>query len=127
MRYMTDDLRIKEIKELAPPSHLLREYPCDEKTSLTVFEAREAIHRILHGEDDRIVVVIGPCSIHDPQAALDYARRLKGRARASEIGARNRDARLLREAAHDGRLEGIDQRSRPRRQLSHQPRIARGT
>ena len=53
MRYMTDDLRIKEIKELAPPSHLLREYPCDEKTSLTVFEARESIHRILHGEDDR--------------------------------------------------------------------------
>ena len=78
MRYMTDDLRIKEIKELAPPSHLLREYPCDEKTSLTVFEARESIHRILHGEDDRIVVVIGPCSIHDPQAALDYARRLQG-------------------------------------------------
>ena len=77
MRYMTDDLRIKEIKELAPPSHLLREYPCDEKTSLTVFEARESIHRILHGEDDRLVVVIGPCSIHDPQAALDYARRLK--------------------------------------------------
>jgi len=52
MRYMTDDLRIKEIKELAPPSHLLREYPCDEKTSLTVFEARTAIHRILHGDDD---------------------------------------------------------------------------
>ncbi len=78
MRYMTDDLRIKEIKELAPPSHLLREYPCDEKTSLTVYEAREAIHRILHGEDDRLVVVIGPCSIHDPIAALEYARRLHG-------------------------------------------------
>ncbi len=76
MRYMTDDLRIKEIKELAPPSHLLREYPNDEKTSLTVFEAREAIHRILHGIDDRLVVVVGPCSIHDPQAALEYARRL---------------------------------------------------
>ena len=78
MRYMTDDLRIKEIKELAPPSHLLREYPCDEKTSLTVFEARESIHRILHGLDDRLVVVIGPCSIHDPKAALEYARRLHG-------------------------------------------------
>ena len=78
MRYMTDDLRIKEIKELAPPSHLLREYPCDEKTSLTVFQARESIHRILHGLDDRLVVVIGPCSIHDPKAALEYARRLQG-------------------------------------------------
>jgi 3-deoxy-7-phosphoheptulonate synthase len=77
MRYMTDDLRIKEIKELAPPSHLLREYPCDERTSATVFEARNAIHRILSGDDDRLVVVIGPCSIHDPRAALEYAARLK--------------------------------------------------
>ncbi len=77
MRYMTDDLRIKEIKELAPPSHLLREFPCDESASHTVFDARNAIHRILHGMDDRLVVVIGPCSIHDPKAALEYADRLK--------------------------------------------------
>ena len=77
MRYMTDDLRIKEIKELAPPSHLLREFPCDESASRTVFDARNAIHRILHGMDDRLVVVIGPCSIHDPRAALEYAQRLK--------------------------------------------------
>jgi 3-deoxy-7-phosphoheptulonate synthase len=74
---MTDDLRIKEIKELAPPAHLLREFPCDESASSTVFEARSAIHRILHGMDDRLVVVIGPCSIHDPDAALEYAKRLK--------------------------------------------------
>jgi 3-deoxy-7-phosphoheptulonate synthase len=74
---MTDDLRIKEIKELAPPSHLLREFPCDEAASNTVFESRSAIHRILHGMDDRLVVVIGPCSIHDPAAALEYAKRLK--------------------------------------------------
>ena len=77
MRHMTDDLRIKEIKELAPPAHLLREFPCDESASSTVFEARSAIHRILHGMDDRLVVVIGPCSIHDPDAALEYARRLQ--------------------------------------------------
>ena len=77
MRHMTDDLRIKEIKELVPPSHLLREFPCDEASSNTVFEARTAIHRILHGMDDRLVVVIGPCSIHDPAAALEYAKRLK--------------------------------------------------
>jgi 3-deoxy-7-phosphoheptulonate synthase len=78
MRYMTDDLRIREIKELAPPAHLLREFPCGEKASATVFESRSALHRILHGMDDRLIVVIGPCSIHDPEAALDYARRLKG-------------------------------------------------
>jgi 3-deoxy-7-phosphoheptulonate synthase len=77
MRHMTDDLRIKEIKELAPPAHLLREFPCDEAASSTVFDARSAIHRILHGMDDRLVVVIGPCSIHDPAAALEYAKRLR--------------------------------------------------
>ena len=77
MRHMTDDLRIKEIKELAPPAHLLREFPCDEAASSTVFDARSAIHRILHGMDDRLVIVIGPCSIHDPAAALEYAKRLQ--------------------------------------------------
>jgi len=77
MRYMTDDLRIKEIKELTPPAHLIREFPCDEVASRTVHEARLAAHRILHGMDDRLLVVIGPCSIHDPKAALEYAQRLK--------------------------------------------------
>jgi 3-deoxy-7-phosphoheptulonate synthase len=77
MRYMTDDLRIKEIKELAPPAHLLREFPCGEAASRTVFDARNAVHAILHGRDDRVVVVIGPCSIHDPRAALEYAQRLR--------------------------------------------------
>lgn len=77
MKYMTDDLRIDEIKELAPPAHLLREFPCDEATSRTVFESRAAIHRILQTNDDRVVVVIGPCSIHDPDAALEYASRLR--------------------------------------------------
>jgi 3-deoxy-7-phosphoheptulonate synthase len=78
MRYMTDDLRIREIKELAPPAHLLREFPCTDDASATVHDARMAAHRILHGMDDRLIVVIGPCSIHDPKAALDYARRLRG-------------------------------------------------
>jgi 3-deoxy-7-phosphoheptulonate synthase len=77
MRYMTDDLRIREIKELSPPSHLIREFPCSEDVGQVVFGARSAMHAILHGMDDRLIVVIGPCSIHDPQAALEYARRLK--------------------------------------------------
>ncbi len=76
MRYMTDDLRIKEIKELTPPAHLLREFPCTDSASQTVFDARGAAHRILHAMDDRLLVVIGPCSIHDPKAALEYAERL---------------------------------------------------
>ncbi|MGE4339014.1 MAG: 3-deoxy-7-phosphoheptulonate synthase AroG [Pigmentiphaga sp.] len=77
MSHNTDDLRIREIKELAPPSHLMREFPCSADVSAVVYGARQAVHRVLHGMDDRLVVVIGPCSIHDAAAALDYARRLK--------------------------------------------------
>jgi 3-deoxy-7-phosphoheptulonate synthase len=76
MPHRTDDLRIREIKELAPPAHLIREFPCTEKAADTVYGARQAIHRILHGMDARLLVVIGPCSIHDPKAAREYARRL---------------------------------------------------
>jgi 3-deoxy-7-phosphoheptulonate synthase len=76
MPHRTDDLRIRAIHELAPPAHLIREFPCTEKASETVAAAREAIHRVLHGMDDRLVVVIGPCSIHDPSAAREYARKL---------------------------------------------------
>ncbi len=77
MRFMTDDLRIREIKELSPPAHLIREIPCSDSVAEVVFDARQALHRILHGMEDRMIVVIGPCSIHDPRAALEYAARLK--------------------------------------------------
>ena len=76
MQYKTDDLRIKEIKELLPPSHVLREFGITEKAAKTVAEARQQIHRVLHGADDRLVVIAGPCSIHDVKAAKDYAGRL---------------------------------------------------
>ncbi|MFZ6724486.1 3-deoxy-7-phosphoheptulonate synthase AroG [Undibacterium sp. MH2W] len=72
----TDDLRIREMKELVPPSHLIREFSCSEKASETAANARTALHRILHGQDDRLMVVIGPCSIHDTKAAMEYARQL---------------------------------------------------
>ena len=71
-----DDTRITEITELAPPAHLLREFPVSETAAITTYERRQAIHRILHGADDRLVVVVGPCSIHDYDAAIDYATRL---------------------------------------------------
>ena len=77
MSYKTDDLRIKEIKELVPPSHVLREFPVSEGAAKTVYEARRAIHRILHGADDRLLVIMGPCSIHDVKAAKEYAGKLK--------------------------------------------------
>jgi 3-deoxy-7-phosphoheptulonate synthase len=76
MPFATDDLRIKGIHELAPPSHLIREFPCTEKAAAVVHDARQAIHRVLHGMDDRLVVVIGPCSIHDVKAAKEYAGRM---------------------------------------------------
>ncbi|MDP3440242.1 MAG: 3-deoxy-7-phosphoheptulonate synthase, partial [Azonexus sp.] len=72
----TDDLRIKEIKELVPPAHIFREYPVSSRAAETAFAARQAIHRILHGADDRLLVVIGPCSIHDYDAAMEYAKKL---------------------------------------------------
>lgn len=75
-RYMTDDLRIKEIRELAPPAHLIHEFPCTDKASATVQLARNAGHSIIHGKDDRMLVIVGPCSIHDPKAAREYASRL---------------------------------------------------
>ena len=72
----TDDLRIREMKELVPPSHLIREFACSDKASETAANARMALHNILHGKDDRVMVVIGPCSIHDTKAAMEYAHRL---------------------------------------------------
>jgi 3-deoxy-7-phosphoheptulonate synthase len=77
MRYQTDDTRIKEIKELVPPAHVLREFPLSDKSARTAFDARHAIHRILHGADDRLIVIIGPCSIHDAKAAREYAGKLR--------------------------------------------------
>jgi 3-deoxy-7-phosphoheptulonate synthase len=72
----TDDLRIREFEPLDPPADIIAELPCDDTMSATVADARRALHGILHGEDDRLAVVIGPCSIHDPRAALEYAERL---------------------------------------------------
>jgi 3-deoxy-7-phosphoheptulonate synthase len=77
MIYNTDDLRVSGIKELSPPAHLMREFPCTDKASTTVFRARQEIHRIMHRGDDRLLVIVGPCSIHDYDAALEYAKRLQ--------------------------------------------------
>jgi 3-deoxy-7-phosphoheptulonate synthase len=72
----TDDLRIRQIRELRTPEEVIREFPRTDAATRTVISSRHALHNILHGVDDRLAVVVGPCSIHDPRAALDYARRL---------------------------------------------------
>jgi len=77
MEFRTDDIRVKEIKELVPPAHVLREFPISEKAAKLTYETREAIHRVLHGADDRLLVIMGPCSIHDVKAAKEFAGRLK--------------------------------------------------
>lgn len=77
MTYKNDDLRIENIEELLPPVALLERYPASDVAAETVEKTRQAIHRILHGGDDRLLVVIGPCSIHDPKAALEYAKKIQ--------------------------------------------------
>ena len=81
---------------------------------------------VLDRSDDRLLVVVGPCSVHDPEAALEYAGRLAEAGERAERRPADRDARLLREAAHDDRLEGADQRPLPRRLLRRQRRPAHG-
>lgn len=73
----TDDERIKDITVLPPPEHLIRFFPIrGTAVESLISTTRQNIHNIMAGEDDRLLVVIGPCSIHDPMAALEYARRL---------------------------------------------------
>src|SRR3954451_5734871 len=72
----TDDVRIDHLRPLLPPAILMEEIPLDEEQSSAVAAARRAAGNILEGTDDRLLVVVGPCSVHDPAAALDYARRL---------------------------------------------------
>ena len=72
----TSNLRIQAIKPLVTPDELVAEIPLTEQTAEVVTESRSAIHRILHEMDDRLLVVMGPCSIHDPKAGLEYAQRL---------------------------------------------------
>ena len=80
MHYNTDDVRIQSLRPLLPPAILMEEVPATAETMALVALSREAAGRILHGHDDRLLVVVGPCSIHDPAAGLDYARQLREKA-----------------------------------------------
>ena len=111
-----------------PPEHLIRFFPINgaPPVETLITQARASnIHNIIAGTDDRLLVVIGPCSIHDP----DGRARLRPPPEAEQREeirrhAGNRDACLLRKAAHHRRLEGADQRPLPRRNLSHRRRPA---
>lgn len=73
----TDDLRITHVQEVISPLDLTTRFPITEHVAQLVFDTRSAIQKILQGEDDRLLVIIGPCSIHDPKSAKEYAQRLK--------------------------------------------------
>ncbi len=81
MKYATDDIRITGMEEVIAPEDLMSTLPISAEASALVFSARQAVADIVHKRDDRLLVVIGPCSIHDPEAALEYAGRLTERAR----------------------------------------------
>ncbi len=76
MTQNTDDLRIERTMELLPPVALMERFPISDAASETVFSCRQSIHNMLYDQDDRVLVVVGPCSIHDVDAAIDYAQRL---------------------------------------------------
>ena len=77
MTLKTDDLRIIETQELSTPDEVRKELPLTKAAANTIINSRKTIENILDKKDDRIFVVIGPCSIHDPIAAMDYAKKLK--------------------------------------------------
>ena len=78
--YQTDDLRIDELRPLIPPAILMEEYPATDEVRFRVSQSRDASSRVLAGDDDRLLAVVGPCSIHDPDAGLEYAEKLQGAA-----------------------------------------------
>lgn len=76
MNYQTDNLRIKGIQEVATPESIQTDIPLTEAAAKTTFETRQQIQDIMAGRDDRLLCIVGPCSIHDPKAAMEYAERL---------------------------------------------------
>ena len=77
VKFTTDDVRITGMEEVIAPKGLITQLPITSAASRLVFDARKAAAEIIHGRDDRLIVIVGPCSIHDPDAAREYATRLK--------------------------------------------------
>ena len=74
--FITDDVLITDIRPLISPAILMQDFPASHEVGKVVYDAREEFQRILKKEDDRLAVMVGPCSIHDTVAAIDYAGRL---------------------------------------------------
>ncbi|GMQ75391.1 MAG: 3-deoxy-7-phosphoheptulonate synthase AroG [Gammaproteobacteria bacterium] len=78
MSFKTEDLRIQSIDDVAPPAQLHEEFPISKAAAKLTHDTRLAIHHLLHGGDDRVLAIVGPCSVHDPEAAVEYAAGLAG-------------------------------------------------
>jgi len=76
MNYSTDNTRIIDRKKVPAPYELVNKHPIDDDISKLVYGTRQEISQILHDKDDRLLVVVGPCSIHDPQSAIEYGKKL---------------------------------------------------
>ena len=124
---LTDDARIQNVTPLPSPEELIRSFPIQSARGQgLIAETRRSIRNILTGKSDRLLVIMGPCSIHDPDAAVEYAVAAGPRTRASGRRSRSGHARLLREASDDRGVEGADQRSLSRQQFSDSRRPADG-
>ena len=120
MFHVIDDARISGYRPLISPAILMEEIPGSEQAAKLIANARSGTEAIIRGEDDRLLVVAGPCSIHDTQAALEYADHLHGALDDLKSGPLYRHAGLFRKAAHDHWLERLDQPPPSRWQLRHQ-------
>ena len=76
MNYSTDNTRIIDRKKVPAPYELVNKHPIDDQIAKLVYGTRQEISQILHEKDDRLLVVVGPCSIHDPKSAIEYAKKL---------------------------------------------------
>jgi 3-deoxy-7-phosphoheptulonate synthase len=81
MFHNTDDLRIRHRLPLVPPQDVLKELPASERVTEVISTSRKDIAKVIQAQDDRLVVIVGPCSIHDPEAAYEYADKLKAEAK----------------------------------------------
>ena len=104
------DINIRSTASLTSPAELKQEVCLSGEGAEAVYQAREAAKAILRGKDRRVIAVVGPCSIHDRDAAIEYAEKLAPLAAKSERSHPRRHACLFRETANDGRLEGPYQR-----------------
>lgn len=104
--FKTDDVRIQDIEPLISPAILIKDYPATTEIAKMVATTRKNAENIISGHDDRLLVVVGPCSIHDPQAAVDYASRLNRAAGSGPGAARQRSPAMGASRPHRRRPAG---------------------